>query len=114
MTAQFKIGVPLVVVVTAALVLAWGRAALVPGLSFGILALAIEVVSVRALKPVLDRPFPEIMKRRGVGMVLRGLGIACFVVAVATRRDMFPPLPTAFGLLGVLIPLLLLEPRFLR
>jgi hypothetical protein len=109
-----SIGVALLVVVTAVLVLGFGRVALIPSVTFGALALVIELVSVRVLRPVLDRPFPEIMKRRGVGMVLRGCGIACFVIAVAVRRDVFPPLPTAFGLLGVLIPLLLLEPRFLK
>jgi len=64
--------------------------------------------------PVLDRPFPVLMKRRFVGMGLRALGIGVFVVAVVTDRLIFAPLPTAFGYIGVLIPLLLLEPRFLR
>ena len=114
MKEQLKIGAPLVAVVVALLVLVWGRAALIPGASFGVLALSIELVSVQVLRPVLDRPFPEIMKRRGVGMALRAGGIALFVVAVVTNRAVFPPLPTAFGFLCVLIPLLLLEPRFLR
>ena len=114
MKAQLAIGVPLGVAVTAALVLKWGQAALVPAATFGALALVIEIASVRVLRPVLDQPFAVIMKRRGVGMALRGGGIALFVIAVVTRRDVFPPLPTAFGYLGVLIPLLLLEPKFLK
>jgi len=33
---------------------------------------------------------------------------------VALRRDLFAPLPAALGFLGVLIPLLLVETRFVR
>jgi hypothetical protein len=33
---------------------------------------------------------------------------------VVLDRAHFPPLPTAFGFLGVLIPLLWLEARFVR
>ena len=36
------------------------------------------------------------------------------VVAIVVDRGRFPPLPTAFGFLGVLIPLLFLEVRFVR
>ena len=114
MRQQLAIGVPLVVAVTAVMALKWGQAAVIPAATFGVLALSIEVVSVRVLRSVIDQPFAQIMKRRGVGMALRGGGIALFVIAVVTRRDVFPPLPTAFGFLGVLIPLLLLEPRFLK
>lgn len=114
MKGQLAVGGALVAVVTAVLVLAWGRSAVVPGLVFGLVALGIEVWSVRLMRAVLSQPFSELMKRRAVGMGLRLAGIVCFVLAVALRRDIFPPLPAAFGYLGVLIPLLFLEPRFLR
>jgi hypothetical protein len=32
--------------------------------------------------------------------------VVLIVVAVMTHRELFPPLPTAFAYLGVLIPLL--------
>jgi hypothetical protein len=36
------------------------------------------------------------------------------LVAVLAERERFPPLPTAFGYLGVVVPLLFLEVRFVR
>jgi hypothetical protein len=47
-------------------------------------------------------------------MLLRGLGVALVAVAVTLDRSLFPPLPTAFAFLGVLVPLLFLEVRLVR
>jgi hypothetical protein len=47
-------------------------------------------------------------------MGLRALGIAIFGVASWTLPELFPPLPAAFAYLGVVVPLLFLEIRFLR
>jgi hypothetical protein len=112
--AQLAIGSVLVAGVTVILVGWWGRVALIPAVAFGALALAIEVSAVLCLRPALNGPFSQVMKRRGVGMAMRLGGIGLFVAAVVLNRELFPPLPTAFGYLGVLIPLLFLEPRFLR
>jgi hypothetical protein len=107
-------GLALTVVVTAVLYAAWGRAALVAGVTFGALATAIQVGAVALVRPVVGAPFAAFIKRWGVGMGLRLLGVVIFVVAVSVDRQRFPPLATAFGYLGVLLPLLFTETRFLR
>lgn len=107
-------GVALTLGVTGVLVIGWGRAALVPGVVFGSLATAIQVVAWIIVRPVLGAPFASFLKRWGVGMGLRLAGVALFAVAVMVNRELFPPLPTAFAYVGVLIPLLFMETRWLR
>jgi len=48
------------------------------------------------------------------GMAIRILALAALMVWSATHRASLPPLPAALGYLGVLLPLLFLETRFLR
>jgi hypothetical protein len=62
----------------------------------------------------MHAPLREMMIRWGWGMGLRLLGVVLFAVAVLIRPDIFPPLPTAFAYIGVLIPLLFAETRLLR
>jgi hypothetical protein len=47
-------------------------------------------------------------------MGLRVGGVVVFLVAVLVDRELFPPVPTALGFLGVLIPLLFAELRFVK
>ncbi len=108
------IGVLLTIAVTGILVLVYGTSAVLPGLAFGGLATAIQVVAVMAVRPVMHAPLREMMIRWGWGMGLRLLGVVLFAVAVLIRPDIFPPLPTAFAYIGVLIPLLFAETRLLR
>lgn len=81
---------------------------------FGLLATAIQVAAVAWLKPALGAPFPELLKRWGVGMGLRLGGVAAFAALVVVDGERFPPLPSALGLVGVLIPLLFMEIRLLK
>jgi hypothetical protein len=92
----------------------WGRSAIPGALAFGLLATAIQVAAGAALRPALARPFPELMKRWGLGIGLRLLGVVLFAVAVTVDRELFHPLPSALGYVGVVIPLLIMETRFLR
>ena len=108
------LGLALTVVVTAILTLTNGRQALVPGLTFGGLATVIQITAVLVVKPTMDGPTNELMKRWGIGMGLRFLGVVLFVVAVLWSRDIFPPLPTAIAYLGVLVPLLFTELRVIK
>ncbi len=108
------LGTALTVVVTGVLWLVWGRQALVPGLVFGFLATGLQLIAVAVLRPALGAPFAKLMARWGVGMGLRLLGVALFAGAVVADRELFPPLPTAFGYVGVLLPLLFMEARSLR
>jgi hypothetical protein len=92
----------------------WGDAALLPGVVFGLMATLIQLVAVRSLARRMHGTTTEFFKGIGVGMMLRTGGVLLFVVAVVVDRGRFPPLPTAFGYLGVVVPLLFLEARFVR
>ncbi len=108
------LGVALTGIVTAVLTLAFGPQALVPGLCFGGLATIIQFFAVLLVKPYLNGELKMLMVRWGYGMGLRLLGVVLFVVAVLAARDIFPPLPTAFAYLGVLVPLLFTEIRLIK
>lgn len=108
------LGLALTAVVTAVLAVAWGRPAVLPGIAFGLLATAIQIASAALVGPAARREFPVLIRRWGVGLGLRLGGVVAFAVAVGLRRDLFPPLPAAFGYLGVVVPLLFTEIRFLR
>jgi hypothetical protein len=112
--AALVLGLALTAAVTAALWLVWGEAAVLPGVAFGLLATAIQMASAALIQPAVQREFKVLIRRWGIGVGLRLGGVVAFVVAVAVRRDLFPPLPTAFGYLGVVVPLLFTEIRFLR
>ena len=114
MIAALLLGLVLTAAVTGLMALAWGEAALVPGITFGLLATVIQTGSAALMKDAAQRELKALMKRWGIGMGLRLGGIVAFGVAVGVRRDLFPPLPTAFGYLGVVVPLLFTEIRFLR
>lgn len=107
-------GAGLTGLVTVTLWLAFGPEAIVPGIGFGALATGIQAAAVAVVRPAVDQPFERFVARWGVGMGFRMGGIVLFVVAALIDREHFPPLPTAFAYLGVLVPLLFTETRFLR
>lgn len=80
----------------------------------GLVALIVQVVAVALLRPAMYAPHQVFLVRWLAGIGVRALGLGVVVVAVVTRRDLFPPLATTFGFLGVLLPLLFLETKFLR
>jgi len=108
------LGLGLTVLVSGVLVFAWGADAWLPGLVFGLVATAIQVISVALVRPVFNGETVRLLKRWGLGMLLRGLGVALVALAVTLDRGLFPPLPTAFAFLGVLVPLLFMEVRLVR
>ena len=93
------LGVGLVVVAT----LLGGRPAAIGG---GV-ALIAQLWAVVLLRPKMRAPNPEFMARwlGGMGIRLLGLGI----VLIVSRT-----VPALLGYVGVLLPLLFLETRFLR
>jgi hypothetical protein len=107
-------GVLLTVVVTGILYLVWGRVAVVPGVAFGLVATLIQVAAWLAVAPVLSGAPSKFLARWAIGMGLRLAGVLLVAVAIVIDRSLFAPLPTAFGYLGVVIPLLFLELRSLR
>lgn len=91
----------------------WGAAGAAAAAVFGAVATAIQVVAHRLAKGSTNprSPFPAGWLW---GTGLRLLGVVAIAVAVVANRQLFPPLPTALGYLGVLIPLLVLELRATR
>lgn len=114
MRAALLGGLTLTVLVTGGLTLAWGRAALVPGVAFGLLATAIQTVSAGLMGRAVDLEFRRLLGRWGVSMGLRLAGVVVLGILVWLDRARFPPLPAAFAYLGVVVPLLFWEIRFLR
>lgn len=80
----------------------------------GIVALGAQLWAVALLRPAMRAPNPAFMGRWLGGMGIRFLALGALLVWAATHRASVPPLPAALGFLGVLLPLLFLETRFLR
>jgi hypothetical protein len=108
------IGIALTALVTGLLYIGWGQEALLPALVFGLVATAIQVVSVALVRPAFAGETTRLLKRWGWTMLLRLFGVALVAILVTLDRTHFPPLPTALGFLGVLVPLLFLEVRLVR
>ena len=86
----------------------------VAGAVGGAVALAAQLVAVALLRPAMQAPQPLFFARWASGMGIRALALGLLLLAVVTRRDLLPPLATTLGFLGVLLPLLFLETKFLR
>ncbi len=94
--------------------LAWGRGAVPAVGALGLLATAIQVLAVRWLRPAVGAQFAILLQRWGMGVGLRLAGLVAFAALVALDRERFPPVPSALGYVGVLLPLLFMETRLLR
>lgn len=87
------------------------------GLAAGVgggVALVAQLWAVALLKPKMGAPTPEFMGRWLGGIAIRFMAVGALMIWSATHRASLPPLPAALGCLGVLLPLLFLETRFLR
>src|SRR2546425_132712 len=100
------LGVGLVVVAT----LEGGKPAAIGG---GV-ALIAQLWAVALLRPKMRAPNPQFMARWLGGIGIRFLAAGALLAWAATHRASLPPLPAVLGYLGVLLPLLFLETRFLR
>ena len=80
----------------------------------GALAVIAQTAAVALLRPAMTAPQPMFMSRWLGGMGIRALTLGILLVVAATHRDRLALLPAAFGYLGVLLPLLFTETRFLR
>lgn len=92
----------------------WGAQAAIAAGSFGALALLIQLAAIALVQPVRQAPPKQFIKRWGMGMGLRLLGVVAIGLAAALDQAHFPPVPTAIGFLGVLLPLLFFEVRAVR
>ena len=80
----------------------------------GAAALAAQLGAVALLRPAMGAPQPVFLARWLGGMGVRALALGGVLAFAATHRDTLSPLPASLGFLGVLLPLLFLETRFLR
>jgi hypothetical protein len=93
-------------------VAAWvgGRAAGIGGIA----AVGAQTWAVLLLRPAMRAPNPQFMARWLGGMGIRLLGAGVLLIVAVTHDAVLPLLPAALGYLGVLLPLLFLETRFLK
>jgi hypothetical protein len=108
------LGVLLGAVVSGVAYRIWGVQAAVAAGVFGAVAVVIQLAALALLQPVQGAPYTRFLKRWGAGMGLRFLGVVAIALAAGLDRTHFPPIPTAAGFLGVLLPLLFFEVRLIR
>lgn len=80
----------------------------------GSIALTAQCAAVALLRPAMEAPHRVFMARWLGGMGIRTLALAGLLAVSATHRAALPLMPTMLGFLGVLLPLLFLEIRFLK
>ena len=97
-------------VLVAVVTLIGGRAA---GIG-GAVALGAQLGAVALLRPAMRAAQPVFMARWLGGMGVRALALGVVLAIAATHRAALGPLPASLGFLGVLLPLLFVETRFLR
>ncbi len=114
MKATLAVGLLSGLVVSAVAYALWGAPGGRAAGIFAALALAIQLAALALIEPVKQGPIKVFIKRWGLGMGLRALGVVAIAVAAGLDRTNFPPLATAMGFLGVLLPLLFFEVRLLR
>jgi hypothetical protein len=77
-------------------------------------ALVAQTAAVALLRPAMHGPQRPFMARWLGGMAIRALTLGGLIVVSATHQDRLPLLSTTLGFLGVLLPLLFAENRFLK
>jgi hypothetical protein len=80
----------------------------------GAVALAAQLGAVALLRPAMEASQRVFMARWLGGMGIRALSLGGLLAVAATHRAALPLLATTIGFLGVLLPLLFLEIRFLK
>lgn len=107
-------GLAATLVMTVVATAVWGRAATVAAATFGAVATMVQLLAARIMaKSGLTAPADQV-KVYGTGVLFRLLGVVIFALAVSVDRATFPPLASATGYLGTVLPLLYLETRLHR
>jgi hypothetical protein len=92
----------------------WGRSATVAAASFGGVATIVQLLAARMMAKSGVPAAVDQVKVYGTGVIFRLLGVVIFALAVSVDRATFPPLASAAGYLGTVLPLLFLETRLHR
>ncbi len=77
-------------------------------------AVLAQFVAVALLRPVMGERTPVFLGRWVAGMAVRGASLVAVAVLLVLLRGTLPVLWMAIGYLGVLLPLLFVETRYLR
>ena len=80
----------------------------------GVVALAAQGAAVALLRPAMRASQDRFLARWLGGMAIRALAVGALIAYAVTHRVRLEPLAASLGCLGVLLPLLFLETRFLR
>lgn len=107
-------GVALAALLAAVAGAARGAGALAASACGSAVALAAQVAAVGLLRPVMADRTPAFMRRWVGGMAVRGFSALVLVGLVVALRGSLPVVWMAAGYLGVLLPLLFVETRYLR
>jgi hypothetical protein len=92
----------------------WGPVGFRAAAIMGAVAAGVQLLAARAMAKTGESPTPEHLKVYGIGVILRLSGVVVLGVAVHFDREFFPPLASATGYLGTVLPLLYLETRLAR
>jgi hypothetical protein len=85
-----------------------------PTLACGALAAVTQLGAAHLARHALNARFTQFVEAWALGVGLRFAGVVLLALATLAAPAYFPPLPSAFGFLSVMIPLLLLEIRLTR
>lgn len=91
-----------------------GASAARAALILGAVALGLQLLGERMVRRTGQRPTVDNLAVYAIGFGLRVVGIVVLGILVTVRRADFPPIPSAVGYLGTVIPLLYLETRRTR
>ncbi len=105
------VGVVATAVMAAVAWLTSGAAGATGAATAGLVAIALSLLAVRLVGRTGREPTIDQLMVYGIGVVLRMLGVLIIAVLVLRSPERFPPLPTALGYLGVILPFLYLETR---
>jgi hypothetical protein len=91
-----------------------GPAAAFAALICGSIAGLTQLGAARLARRSLAAGFSQLLGAWGLGIGLRFAGVVALALLTLALPARFPPLPSAFGFLAVLLPLLFLELRLTR
>ena len=80
----------------------------------GVVALAAQTAAVALLRPAMTASQDRFLARWLGGMAVRALAVGSLIAYAALHRTALDPLAASLGCLGVLLPLLFVETKFLR
>ena len=80
----------------------------------GVVALAAQTAAVALLRPAIRASHDRFLARWLGGMAIRALAVGALIAYAALHRTALDLLAASLGCLGVLLPLLFLETKFLR